>query len=288
MFSRINHPGYQRWLWLLGGFGLFVNLLVACTIVPASSAPAQHTLILATTTSLQDTGFLDALLPRFEKRSGFAIKTVVVGSGQALQLGRQGDADVLLTHDPQAEVAFMQEGYGLERIPLMANQFVLVGPSSDPAQVAHLPIIAALQNIAQSQARFLSRGDQSGTHKTEQALWKEAGLYPYQESWYLESGQGMAATLFIASEKGAYNLTDRATFLVMRRRLALAILVEGEADLLNIYHSITVNPKRFPQVNAAGANAFIRFLTSPETQGFIRQFGQVEYGEPLYLIPGEP
>lgn len=268
--------------------GLLIYLLMACSPLPRSSNAANQTLILATTTSLQDSGLLDYLIPLFEEKSGLAVKTIAVGSGQALQLGRQGNADVLLTHDPQAEIIFVQEGYGVERLPVMANQFVLVGPAHDPAQVRAHSIPTALKNIARSQAFFLSRGDQSGTHKTEQKLWAEAGIQPDQESWYLESGQGMAATLFIASEKGAYTLTDRATYLVMRRQLELVILVEGGADLLNIYHVITVNPKRFPQVNIAGAKAFAEFLTSAEIQSFIRQFGQAEYGEPLYLLPDEP
>ncbi|MCS6906818.1 MAG: substrate-binding domain-containing protein, partial [Anaerolineales bacterium] len=179
-------------------------------------------------------------------------------------------------------------GYGAERLPVMANQFVLVGPAHDPAQVAGNSIPAAFGKIAQSQSLFLSRGDQSGTHKIEQELWSRAGLQPYRERWYLESGQGMAATLFIASEKGAYTLVDRATFLVMRRRLDLIPLAEGDPDLLNVYHVLTVNPKRFPQVNAEGARAFAQFLTSPQTQNFIRQFGQADYGEPLYLPVEEP
>ncbi|MCX8063117.1 MAG: substrate-binding domain-containing protein, partial [Anaerolineales bacterium] len=275
-------------LWQFIGYWLCLCLLIACSI--SCSAPSQtpHTLILATTTSLQDTGLLDALISQFEKQSQLTVKTIAVGSGQALQLGKQGDADVLLTHDPRAEIAFMEAGYGAERLAVMANHFVLVGPAHDPAQVRGYPIPTALQKIAHSRSLFLSRGDQSGTHKIEQELWQKAGFTPYQESWYLESGQGMAVTLFIASEKGAYTLTDRATFLVMRRHLDLNLLVEGDADLRNVYHVITVNSKRFPQVNAKGARAFAQFLTSPQIQDFIRRFGQTEYGEPLYIPAVEP
>lgn len=267
---------------LLGGW-LAVSMLSACSLNLFSPFPTRQSLILATTTSLQDTGLLDALIAQFERESNLTVKTLAVGSGQALQLGKQGDADVLLTHDPQAEIAFMQQGFGAERLPVMANQFVLVGPPDDPARVAGVPIPIALAKIAQAQALFLSRGDQSGTHKTERELWTKAGLQPDGERWYLESGQGMAATLFIAAEKGAYTLADRATFLVMRRQLDLILLSPGETDLLNVYHVITVNPQRFPRVNGAGARAFAQFLTSPAIQEWIRQFGQTEYAEPLYL-----
>ncbi len=268
--------------WFVTGF------LSACALQPSLASTQHQTLILATTTSLQDSGLLDSLVPRFEEQSGMTVKTIAVGSGQALKLGSQGNADILLTHDPEEELLFMQEGYGIERIPLMANQFVLVGPPYDPAQVAGDSIHAALHKIAQSQATFISRGDQSGTHKTEQGLWAKAGIQPYPEPWYLESGQGMAATLMIASEKGAYTLTDRATFLVMRAQLKLVILVEGDPELLNLYHIILVNPQRFAQVNYTAAKAFARFLTSKQTQDFIRQFGQVEYGEPLFILLSEP
>jgi len=281
-------PQRQRPLSFILAFCLAINNLSACSALPSPASAERSTLILATTTSLQDSGLLDILVPRFEAQSGLTVKTIAVGSGQALKLGSEGNADILLTHDPEEEIAFMQNGYGVERIPLMANQFVLVGPSSDPAQVKGTSIYVALQKIAQTQATFISRGDQSGTHKIEKALWVKAGIQPAQEPWYLESGQGMAATLTIASEKGAYTLTDRATFVVTRAQQNLVILVEGDPELLNVYHIILVNPQRFPQVNFTAAKAFARFLTSPQTKAFIRQFGQAEYGEPLFMLNSEP
>lgn len=284
----ITPPQYQRILSFILPFWLVINSLSACSSPPSASSTERRTLILATTTSLQDSGLLDILVPRFEEQSGLTVKTIAVGSGQALKLGSEGNADVLLTHDPEGEISFMQNGYGVERIPLMANQFVLVGPSSDPAQVKGTSIVIALQKIAQNQATFISRGDQSGTHKAEKALWAKAGIQPAQESWYLESGQGMAATLIIASEKGAYTLTDRATFLVTRPQQNLVILVGGDPELLNVYHIILINPQRFPQVNFTAAKAFARFLTSPQTKDFICQFGQAEYGEPLFILYNEP
>jgi tungstate transport system substrate-binding protein len=281
-------PQRQRSLNFILAFCLIVNSLSACSALPSPASAKRSTLILATTTSLQDSGLLDILVPRFEAQSGLTVKTIAVGSGQALKLGSEGNADILLTHDPEEEIAFMQNGYGVERIPLMANQFILVGPSSDPAQVKGTSIHVALHKIAKAQATFISRGDQSGTHKIEKALWAKAGIQPAQEPWYLESGQGMAATLTIASEKGAYTLTDRATFLVTRAQQNLVILVEGDPELLNVYHIILVNPQRFPQVNFTAAKAFARFLTSPQTKAFIRQFGQAEYGEPLFMLNNGP
>lgn len=284
----ITSPKHQRSLSILLIFWLVINSLSACSVPPSASSVERRTLILATTTSLQDSGLLDILVSRFEEQSGLTVKTIAVGSGQALKLGSEGNADVLLTHDPEQELSFLQNGYGVERIPLMANQFVLVGPASDPAQVKGTSIIVALQKIAQTQATFLSRGDQSGTHKTEKVLWAKAGIQPAQEPWYLESGQGMGATLTIASEKGAYTLTDRATFVVTRPQNNLVILIEGDPQLLNVYHIILVNPQRFAQVNFTAAKAFARFLTSPQTKDFIRQFGKAEYGEPLFVLYNEP
>lgn len=284
----ITPPQYQRILSFIFLFWFGIYSLSACSALPSASSAERRTLILATTTSLQDSGLLDILVPRFEEQSGLIVKTIAVGSGQALKLGSEGNADALLTHDPEGEISFMQNGYGVERIPLMANQFVLVGPSSDPAQVQGTSIVIALQKIAQNQATFLSRGDQSGTHKIETALWTKAGIQPAQEPWYLESGQGMAATLTLASEKGAYTLTDQATFLATRGQHNLVILIEGDPELLNVYHIILINPERFPQVNFTAAKAFAQFLTSPQTKDIIRQFGQAEYGEPLFILYNEP
>ncbi len=250
------------------------------------SSPSKNqprVLILATTTSTQDSGLLDLLIPQFEIQSGYTVKTVAVGSGQAIQMGREGNADVLLVHDPTAEMKFMQEGYGSDRVLVMHNDFVLVGPPSDPAKVKDKKITEALQQIARTQAIFISRGDDSGTHQLEMRLWEKSGQNPHNQSWYFETGQGMGASLTIASEKGGYLLSDRATFLTFREKSKLQILVEGEQDLLNFYHVITVNPQRFPHVNYQAALAFVSFLIAPQTQALIAEYGIEQYGQPLFF-----
>jgi tungstate transport system substrate-binding protein len=252
---------------------------------PASLHPsaAVTELILATTTSTQDSGLLDVLVPAFQKASGYQVKTVAVGSGQALTMGQEGNADVLLVHSPAAEKEFMGGGYGVDRRLVMHNDFVVVGPASDPARVKGTKTaVDALKAIAAAQAPFVSRGDNSGTNALEIALWKKAKIAP-QGGWYQESGQGMGATLTIASEKGAYTLTDRATYLAQRSNLDLAILLEGDPALLNIYHVISVNPVRWPAVNAAGATAFADFVTSPDGQALIGSFGLEQFGQPLFV-----
>ena len=245
--------------------------------------PAQAELILATTTSTQDSGLLDVLVPEFEKLTGYQVKTVAVGSGQALTMGKEGNADVLLVHSPAAEKEFMAGEYGVDRRLVMHNDFIIVGPATDPAGIKKTTTAAdALKAIAAAEAPFVSRGDDSGTHKAELALWKKAAITP-EGAWYQESGQGMGATLTIASEKGAYTLTDRATYLAQKDKLDLEILVEGDPALLNIYHVISVNPAKWPKVNAAGATAFADFLTSPDGQAMIGSFGVEKFGQPLFV-----
>jgi len=240
-------------------------------------------IILATTTSTQDTGLLDVLIPLFEAQNPYQVKTIAVGSGQALKMGEEGNADVLLVHSPAAEKAFMQAGFGLERLLVMHNDFVLVGPLADPAGVAQAGhVLQALQGIARTGAPFISRGDDSGTHKMELSLWQKAGIQP-SGAWYLETGQGMAATLKIASEQQAYTLSDRGTYLALREQLDLKILLEGDPALLNIYHVIIVNPARHPAVNVQGARRFAEFLVSPSTQALIGEFGVEQYGQALFV-----
>ncbi|GAB4475768.1 MAG: substrate-binding domain-containing protein [Anaerolineales bacterium] len=248
-----------------------------------SQSSINQQLILATTTSTQDSGLLDVLIPLFEDQSGYTVKTVAVGTGQAIQMGAEGNADVLLVHAPTSEKEFMAEGYGKDRALVMHNDFILVGPEQDPAAVKGGSITAALQAIATSQAIFISRGDDSGTHKMELSLWKQIGQNPQGQSWYIETGQGMGASLTIASEKEGYILTDRATFLAYKENINLEIMVEGDPALLNVYHVITVNPEKFPKVNYQAALAFVRFLTAPETQRLIGDFGVQEYGQPLFF-----
>jgi len=249
----------------------------------AAAPPASKVIILATTTSTQDSGLLDALIPRFEQRTGFVVKTIAVGSGQAIAMGKKGEADVLLVHSPEAEKALVAEGSGVNRRLVMHNDFILVGPASDPAGIRRKPAAAALQAIGAGSALFVSRGDNSGTHAQEKKLWKAAGLDPEGKAWYQQTGLGMGQTLSVASEKRAYTLSDRGTYLALRKKLGLEILIEGDASLLNVYHVIEVNPARFSKVNAAGARAFADFMVSKETQAVIKDFGIGTYGSPLFF-----
>ena len=262
-------------------------LAAALFLIPAAAAPAPKvaTVILATTTSTQDSGLLDALLPAFEKETGYAVKTISVGSGQALAMGRRGEADVLLVHSPAEEGKLVEQGHGVNRRPVMHNDFVLVGPKGDPARVRGATSTAeAARKIAAAGALFISRGDDSGTHAREKAIWKAAGLVPDGQAWYQQTGLGMGETLNVASEKGGYALADRGTLRSRGRSapLALEILVEGEPLLLNAYHVIEVNPARWPRVNAAGARAFADFMVSPATQRLIGRFGLEKFGAPLF------
>ncbi|HEY9766808.1 MAG TPA: substrate-binding domain-containing protein [Chroococcales cyanobacterium] len=241
------------------------------------------TLILATTTSVNDTGLLDVLLPIFIKESGIQVKTLAVGSGQAMALGEKGEADILLVHSPQAEEKFMAAGFGIDRKLLMHNFFMIAGPKSDPAGIKESKTACeAFSKIFKNSSLFVSRGDESGTHVREKALWQAAGLDPVKKSWYQSTGSGMGATLNIASEKAGYVLTDRATFLALRGRIALEPMVEGDPALKNLYHVILLNPKKFPKVNEQGAQALASFLFAPETKRLIGRFGTAHFGEPLF------
>ena len=254
-------------------------IISACGRAPKSS----RSLVLATTTSTRDSGLLDELLPRFEQQSGVDVKVVAVGTGQALEMARRGDADVLITHAPNAEEEFVAEGHGEMRLPFMASDFVLVGPPTDPAELKETAgIVSAFKRIRERQARFVSRGDRSGTNIKEQAIWKTAAITP-SGHWYLECGSGMAATLRVASEKQAYTLSDRGTYLVHRDRLELAIVSEGDSRLLNPYAVIVVNREKHPDVNSESARTFADFLLSQETQRRIGSFGVARFGHPLFV-----
>lgn len=278
----------SRFSFLFSPLILFALVLGACA--PATQAPIQPpapanpTLILATTTSTQDSGLLDVLIPLFETETGYAVQTIAVGSGQAMKMGEEGNADVLLVHAPASEVAFMENGFGKDRALVMHNDFLIVGPTADPAGIKGMAVTDALKAVVAGEATFASRGDDSGTHKAELALWKKAEFDPKAAApaWYLETGQGMGATLTIASEKSAYTLTDRATYLANSANLQLKILVEGDNALLNVYHVITVNPDKWPKVNYEGAVAFSRFITAAATQHVIDQFGMEKFGQPLF------
>jgi tungstate transport system substrate-binding protein len=256
---------------------------VAASEAPATQAPATTDLILATTTSTQDSGLLDVLIPMFEDQSGYSVKVVAVGTGAALKMGEEGNADVLLVHAPSSEKELMDKGFGSERDLVMHNDFVIVGPPDDPAGIKGTPTaVEAFKKIDDAQAPFISRGDDSGTNKMELSLWSKGEVTP-EGDWYQESGQGMGATLTIASEKKAYTLTDRATYLANKANLQLDILVEGDPALLNVYHVIVVNPEKWPKVNNAGAKAFAAFMTNPDTQKVIGEFGVDKFGQPLFF-----
>jgi tungstate transport system substrate-binding protein len=241
-------------------------------------------LILATTTSTDNSGLLDELVPLFQDGTGYEVKVVAVGSGAALRMGERGDADVLLVHSPAAEEKFMAGGHGRGRRRVMHNDFVLVGPGSDPAGVAGLTDAAtALEAIGASGSLFLSRGDDSGTHARERLLWDAVGGPPADQDWYQETGQGMGATLTVASQKAGYALTDRATFLALADTLELVILVQGGARLLNIYHVIEVVAGDGIRLNEKGAAAFSDFILQEDTQRRIAAFGREQFGQPLFF-----
>lgn len=262
-------------------------LLAAAAALPCFAAPGA--LVLATTTSTEDSGLLDVLIPRFESEMGLKLKVVAVGTGQALELARRGDADVLLVHAPRAEKAFVAEGHGRDRRELFYNEFVVVGPASDPAHAAAArTAAAALRAIASARATFASRGDDSGTHKEELALWRAAGVKP-EGKWYLSVGSGMAETLRFASERGAYTLADTGTFLAVGRELRLRVLFRGDPSLRNVYSVICVDPRRHPGVNAAGARRFSEFLRQQPVRQVIAAFGKDRFGQPLFhLLPAAP
>ena len=267
---------------LITGLTLFIATLslLVCTL-PA--AAASKTVILATTTSTQDSGLLDVLVPLFEKESGFQVKTISVGSGQAMKMGEKGEADVLLVHSPDAEKKFMADGFGTTRRLVMHNDFIIVGPAGDPAKVKGASAADAMKRIAQSGAIFVSRGDNSGTHAKEKGLWKGAAVNPEGLKWYQQTGLGMGQTLNVAAEKKGYTITDRATYLSLKKGLGLAILLEGDSKLLNIYHVIELNSTKWPKVNAQGGKAFADLMVATKTQEIIGRFGVDKYGAPLFF-----
>jgi tungstate transport system substrate-binding protein len=253
-------------------------------VFAAKAASKQKNIILATTTSTQDSGLLDVLIPVFEKKTGYFVKTIAVGSGQAMKMGEKGEADVMLVHSPDAEKKFVEEGYGINRRLVMHNDFIIVGPGADPAKIKGVKSSAeALKLIAKAGGLFLSRGDNSGTHAKEKGLWKNAEINPIGQKWFQETGLGMGQTLNVAAEKNGYTLADRGTYLALKKNLGLDILVEGDAALLNIYHVIEVNSAKWPKANAAGAKAFADFMVSKKTQDIIKTFGVDKYGSPLFF-----
>lgn len=285
--------------------GVLVVLLAGCAPKPIGTltptpAPAQaqsqptpitrsasnKEVILATTTSTQDSGLLDVLVPLFERRSGYQVKTVSVGTGAALALGARGEADVVLVHAPASEVQWMAQGNGTERLLVMHNDFLIVGPSNDPAHIGRMAsALDALKQIANAGAPFVSRGDNSGTQQLELSLWKKANITPKGQPWYIESGTGMGQTLTIADQRQAYTISDRATWLAYSTKVQLPVMVERDPVLLNIYHVMPVNAAKFPGVpiNSSGGQAFADFMVASDTQAVIGDFGKDKYGQPLFV-----
>jgi tungstate transport system substrate-binding protein len=263
---------------------LVVALGGATRLAPAAAQPSNPELILATTTSTQDSGLLDVLVPEFQRQTGYNVKTISVGTGQAMALGERGEADVLLVHAPDSERKWMAARHGVDRKLVMYNDFVVVGPPGDPISLAGArSAVEAMQKIAANGALFVSRGDNSGTHQLELKLWKDAGFDPKGTSWYQEAGQGMGQVLTIANEKEAYAITDRGTFLARKATLDLTILAEGNQSFLNVYHVMVVNPEKGGHVNVEGARAFAEFMIAPSTQETVSTFGVERFGQPLFF-----
>ena len=261
---------------------VFLSGLILGSTAQAAE-PKDKNVILSTTTSTQDSGLLDVLVPLFEKQTGYSVKTVSVGTGQALAQAAKGDADVVLVHAPSLEKKYVADGKLLNRRLVMYNDFVIIGPKEDPAKIKSAKTaLAALKLIEQSKSPFVSRGDNSGTHNLEKTLWKEAGIQP-KGDWYIEAGQGMGATLNIANERNAYTITDRGTLLALSKRVNLPILIEGDKALLNIYSVMEVNPANGPRVNTVGGKAFADFMVAPQTQNVIKNFGVEKFGQSLFV-----
>lgn len=254
-------------------YGKYVSLTKTAASSGSTALKVEKTMTLATTTSTQDTGLLDVLVPAFEKKYGTSVKVVAVGTGEALEMGKQGNADVVLVHARKSEDEFVASGDGVNRKDVMYNFFFLVGPKSDPAGIANYKDAqTAMKKIAEAKATFISRGDQSGTHKKELQLWAKYSVKPQGESWYLEAGQGMGDTLMMASEKGAYTLVDSGTWYAYQDKVNLKIVVQGDKDLFNPYGVIAVNPAKHKNVHYNAAMAFINFITSPEGQKIIGSY----------------
>ena len=272
----------MRWVRLLAFFAVLLSLTSCGGSDQAAGPSDEKSLILATTTSTQDSGLLDELLPAFTEDTDWKVKPLAVGSGQAIELGRRGEADVLLVHSPEAEEEFVAEGSAGDRRLVMHNDFVLVGPANDPAGISGLPAADAMRKIATAKVGFVSRGDESGTHAREMKLWKEIETVPSGQ-WYRSTGQGMGATLRVASETAGYTLTDRATYLSQKENLELEVLSEGDKALLNVYHVIEMTTKAGDRVQPDGAKAFADWIVGSRAQEMIGDFGAVKGEKPLFV-----
>lgn len=288
---------------------LIVGLLAGCSassgqaVEPAQEEPAEQAqevvaeeesaveevdepgfIILSTTTSTENSGLLAYILPDFTEKTGIEVKVVAVGTGKALQMGRDGEADVLLVHAKPSEEEFVADGHGIERFDVMYNDFVIIGPDADPADLrsSGTEVVPSFEKIAKQEATFVSRGDDSGTHKKEKSLWAAADITP-EGDYYVSAGKGMGDVIQMAEELQAYTMSDRATYLSMSENIDLKVVVEGDPILFNQYGVIAVNPDKNDQINHAGANAFIEWLLSAETQEMISGFGVEKFGQPLFV-----
>ncbi len=280
----------QRRILLTIAFVLMLSLVfTACSSKEQSNTdvkPAPEVkkeLILATTTSTQDSGLLDYLLPVFEADTGIVAKVVAVGTGQAIKMGEDGEADVLLVHAKASEEEFVKAGHGVERFDVMYNDFILIGPKDDASvkDASEQKILTALQYINDNKVKFVSRGDDSGTHKAELNLWKQLNIEPSGD-WYISAGKGMGAVIQMANEMKAYTYTDRATYLSMKDKIDLDIIVEGDKALFNQYGVIAVDPNKNDKINKEGAQAFVDWILSDKVQELIGQYGIDKYGEALF------
>lgn len=277
---------------------IFIACLACCLVILSAEAsdilvnqntaiaqsPANKNVIVAMTTSIEDSGLLDDLVPAIEKKTGYTLKKVAVGTGQALTLAEKGEVDALFVNSPKAERKVLAGGAVTNRHLVMHNDFVIVGPDTDKAKIrGKKSAVEAFSLIAKNQALFVSRGDDSGTNKLEKDLWQQAKVTP-SGSWYQQTGSGMAETLQVANQKEGYTLADRATYIFQKKNLSLPILMEGDKKLLNLYHVMQVNPQKFPRVNSAGAKAFINYVLSPEGQKLIAAHGKQEFKQPLFYV----
>lgn len=283
MRPSVNPPGFRRAVTLALAAALVLTL-TACAkqVTPASPAAAPSDVILASTTSTQDSGLFDVLIPAFEKDNpSYKVKVIAVGSGAALTLGEKKDADVLLVHSPTSETAFVAKGYGTDRRPVMYNDFLVVGPLTDPAKVKDVTSAAeAFKRIAMSESVFISRGDNSGTYTKEMSVWTSATVETTGATWYVSTGQGMGAVLGIANEKRGYTLVDRATWLTSADKNAdLMVVLEGDNELFNPYHVILIPGAR----NVAGGRAFADWLTGPAGQRVTGDFGTSKFGQQIFV-----
>lgn len=265
-------------------FYVSIALLLLCLLLIPLGCGEKRTMVLYTTTSVRDTGLLDELLPIFKSEKGIEVKAIAVGSGEAFSNGKKGSADALLIHDKKGEKDFMDGGYGSASKDIMYNYYVIIGPKGDPAGIKNSSQSSeAFKKIVETKSTFVSRGDDSGTNRKEKAIWEKAGITPSGD-WYVDAGQSMAGTIRITNEKNGYTLSDKATYLSLKKSISLVILYEGGADLKNIYSVIVVNPAKFPKVKSDEATEFMNWMVSPETQNRIKNFGVSKYGEQLFYL----